>query len=289
MKNPQISIIIPVYNAEKYIKCCTDSILSQPYQNMELIIVDDGSTDKSAQICDEIANIDARVRVKHKKNGGVSSARNKGIDCATGDYITFVDADDYLLPNTVTQHVFDGDFDLIQIPRTNGSFMRTYNNNVVCNKAEDFKRFIYKNFYFECWGRFYKRALIGSVRFPTDLQVGEDMMFLLNIYVNVRNFKLLANAGGYHYAYVSTSAMRADDIKTKQERLAKCVEKYYNNTKDKLALIIMVCFFYGHKVCDVRSFVYSHPMYKILLLPIAFKIKIKYLLDISHIYKIKFS
>ena len=89
-----ISVIIPVYNVEKYLRKCLDSILKQTYKDVEIILVDDGSKDASGAICDEYANTDVRIKVLHKENGGVSSARNVGLCLATGEYVTFIDADD---------------------------------------------------------------------------------------------------------------------------------------------------------------------------------------------------
>lgn len=94
--SPTISVIIPVYNAEKYLRRCIDSVLSQTFTDFELLLIDDGSKDKSGAICDEYAAKDSRVRVFHKENGGVSSARNMGLDNACGNYIAFVDADDWI-------------------------------------------------------------------------------------------------------------------------------------------------------------------------------------------------
>lgn len=96
---PVISIIVPVYNAERYINRCIDSILSQTFADFELLLIDDGSTDQSSAICDEYALRDSRVRVFHKENGGVSSARNLGLDHAQGDFVGWVDSDDYIDPD----------------------------------------------------------------------------------------------------------------------------------------------------------------------------------------------
>ena len=96
-----VSVIVPVYNVEQYLPRCVDSILSQTYKNLELILVDDGATDSSGTICDEYAAKDSRVRVIHKENGGLSSARNAGIDIASGEYLEFVDSDDWIEPDTV--------------------------------------------------------------------------------------------------------------------------------------------------------------------------------------------
>ena len=95
---PTISVIVPVYNVEKYLRCCVDSILAQTYTDIEILLVDDGSTDGSSAICDEYAEKDSRVQVFHKENGGVSSARNMGLDKATGKWIMFVDSDDKVAP-----------------------------------------------------------------------------------------------------------------------------------------------------------------------------------------------
>ena len=97
----EVSIIVPVYQVENYIRQCVDSILAQTFTDFELILVDDGSKDKSGQICDEYAGMDERVRVIHKENGGLSDARNRGLDQAVGNYFMFVDSDDYIAPTMV--------------------------------------------------------------------------------------------------------------------------------------------------------------------------------------------
>ena len=92
----KISVIVPVYNVEKFIKRCLDSIINQTTKDLEIILVNDGSTDNSGKICDEYAKLDNRITVIHKENGGISSARNIGLDVATGEWIAFVDSDDYI-------------------------------------------------------------------------------------------------------------------------------------------------------------------------------------------------
>ena len=99
MSQALISVIIPVYKVEKYLDRCLESIVNQTYKNLEIILIDDGSPDNCPAICDEYAQKDSRIKVIHKANGGVSSARNKGIDVATGDYIGFVDSDDWIEPD----------------------------------------------------------------------------------------------------------------------------------------------------------------------------------------------
>lgn len=99
MNNPLISVIVPVYNVEKYLPRCIDSIIDQTFKNFELLLIDDGSKDKSGEICDEYAKRDNRIKVFHKENGGVSSARNVGLDSAKGEWISFCDSDDYVYPS----------------------------------------------------------------------------------------------------------------------------------------------------------------------------------------------
>ena len=98
MTKPDLSIIVPVYNTEKYLKRCMDSIVNQTLKNIEIIIVDDGSKEECAVLCDEISKTDSRIKVIHKENGGLGFARNTGLDAATGEYIGFVDSDDYVEP-----------------------------------------------------------------------------------------------------------------------------------------------------------------------------------------------
>lgn len=109
-ENIRISVIIPIYNTEEYLEECIASVKGQSYRNLEIILVDDGSTDGSAKICDRYAEEDGRIKVVHKKQGGICSARNCGLDMATGDYIAFVDSDDYILPDmyaVLLEHAVD--------------------------------------------------------------------------------------------------------------------------------------------------------------------------------------
>ena len=99
--NPKLSIIVPVYNVEQYLDKCIKSILNQTFKDFELILVDDGSIDNSGEICDEYAKKDSRVKVIHKKNGGLAAARNTGLIIARGDYVGFVDSDDWIEPRYV--------------------------------------------------------------------------------------------------------------------------------------------------------------------------------------------
>ena len=102
-----ISTIIPVYNVDNYLPKCVDSIINQTYQNLEIILVDDGSLDRCPDICDEYAKKDKRIKVIHKKNGGLSDARNAGLEIAKGEYISFIDSDDYINEHMYEDMLFD--------------------------------------------------------------------------------------------------------------------------------------------------------------------------------------
>ena len=96
---PKLSVIVPVYNTEKYLRECLDSILAQAFTDFEFILVNDGSTDKSGDICDAYGQVDSRVRVIHQENGGVTAARKRGVEVAEGEYISFIDSDDWIEPD----------------------------------------------------------------------------------------------------------------------------------------------------------------------------------------------
>ena len=104
---PKLSVIVPVYNTEKYLRECIDSILAQTFTDFELILVDDGSTDKSGAICDEYCRLDDRIRVIHQNNGGVTVARKRGVELSSGEYVTFVDSDDWIDPNTYSDIMYN--------------------------------------------------------------------------------------------------------------------------------------------------------------------------------------
>ena len=153
--NFKISVIIPIYNAGKYLHRCIDSILSQSYCNLEILLIDDGSTDASGYICDEYAKKDSRVKVFHKENGGASNARNTGLDHCTGEWISFVDADDYLLPETFIEGLFNElkgvSYDVIEFPFERGQLGRTaYKEGPYCRNK--FDSFYTNQFHNELWG-----------------------------------------------------------------------------------------------------------------------------------------
>lgn len=110
---PLISVIVPIYKVENYLNCCVNSIINQTYKNLEIILIDDGSPDKCGKICDDFNKEDTRIKVIHKKNNGLGSARNTGLDVCNGEYISFVDSDDYIMPDLIESlynEIYDCDY-----------------------------------------------------------------------------------------------------------------------------------------------------------------------------------
>lgn len=211
--NFKISVIIPIYNAGKYLHRCIDSILSQSYCNLEILLIDDGSTDASGYICDEYAKNDSRVKVFHKENGGASNARNTGLDHCTGEWISFVDADDYLLPETFMEGLFNElkgvSYDVIEFPFERGQLGRTaYKVGPYCRNK--FDSFYTNQFHNELWGRLFSRECIGSHRFDSSIVIGEDVLFLIEV-LSACKAMYCYNNGGYYYNITSDSIMRGSN------------------------------------------------------------------------------
>ena len=180
IKEELISVIIPVYNVEKYIVCCLESILNQSYKNLEIIIVDDGSNDGSGEICDKYKMLDSRVKVIHKEDGGLSDARNVGMEIATGNYITFIDSDDYVsvdyienLKKAMTTYKTDiSCCDYKKVQENCEMIYQDFGENIeVCSNIECLKQMYYSKIHgmeFVTWGKLYKKSLFDNykIQFP---------------------------------------------------------------------------------------------------------------------------
>lgn len=201
-----LSIIVPVYNVEKYLSRCIDSILAQTERNFELILVDDGSLDASPSICDAYALKDVRIKVIHKSNEGVSSARNVGLDTATGEYVTFIDSDDWIAPDylaKLNERAKSANYDLI----TSG-LNWWYSDDKIepdalsdepildFSKEEDLLKIISQHHITSPVSKLYKFSVIkdGNIRFDTKIHFGEDRDF------NVRFLYSAATASTIDYS-----------------------------------------------------------------------------------------
>lgn len=180
-----ISVIVPVYNVEAYLGRCMDSILAQTYQNLEVILVDDGTKDASDKICDDYAARDPRVKVIHKENGGLSSARNAGIDIARGDYLGFVDSDDWIEPEmyeTMLSLAQKYEVKLVCAGRYDFSSRRNEKTVGLCPKKEEVitgmellgRTFTWDGCDSAAWDKLYHRSLFETIRYPLG-QISEDV------------------------------------------------------------------------------------------------------------------
>lgn len=205
-KNPLISVIIPIYNAEKTLKRCVDSILDQQYTDFELILVNDGSKDHSLAICQEYVAYDSRVILISKENAGVSSARNEGLKRAKGTWITFVDSDDYVLDHYFNEVEKHGEdllirgylcYDLNGIEREHKSLDEQLSQLSLC----DFITRYVNNYVLR--GpvlKFYKRDLLAGQIFPESMKVGEDSCFVFNYLSKCNSYSVLH---GSYYIYIT--------------------------------------------------------------------------------------
>ena len=209
-----ISVIIPVYKVEKYLDKCIQSVINQTYSNLEIILVDDGSPDNCPQLCDDWANKDERIKVIHKKNGGLSDARNAGLDIATGEYIAFVDSDDYLCKNYLFDMVnmctkFDGcdlllgGFNVVSDYKSNieKKVLFTEDHNYSCVSRLDFVRMYEKWVIQMPWNKLYKLKIIqtSKIRFDENLSLGEDILFNIDYLTNSNGNIAILNKPIYNY------------------------------------------------------------------------------------------
>lgn len=215
MYKPLISIVIPIFNREKTLHYCIDSILHQEYNNWELLLIDDGSTDRSAEICEAYKDIDSRINYYRQENQGAGPARNHGLQLAKGDWVTFVDSDDAIMPNHLSQVQKYGEGnDLIMVNHCNAKYD---NGNLISTSTywkkiescqirgnENIVQFLYETvdpyrfFNYCCWDKFFCVKIIreNSILFPTDVPTGQDMMFVDDYFKYTQNF-YFSNVGTY--------------------------------------------------------------------------------------------
>ena len=213
MNNSKISIIVPVYKAEKYLKRCVDSILAQTYTNFELILVDDGSPDTCPAMCDQFAMQDNRIKVIHKKNGGVSSARNEGIKVATSPFITFVDSDDYvteryvehLMQNEKADYIVSGYLEVKNDGQLTPHTLRKA--SILIDDIRNVPELINLVPLGMVWGRRYKKQLIAdnNLFFDESMRRGEDVFFNAQ-YLYFSSLAMVFSVSDYFYVNTSSSA-----------------------------------------------------------------------------------
>lgn len=208
-KMPLISIVVPVYKVEEYLGRCVESLLAQTYENLEIILVDDGSPDNSGKICDAYALRDNRVRVVHKENGGLSSARNAGIDVACGEYLGFVDSDDWVDPHTyewmmdmaLTENVnlvCAGRYDFSGWTGTRTVGLCPARREVISGEELARRIFLWDNVDSSACDKLYHRSLFREIRYPLGV-VSEDLPVTYRIALDAGRAGMLDRPVYYYY------------------------------------------------------------------------------------------
>lgn len=230
--NDLVSVIIPIFRVEPYLNKCVTSLLNQTYDNLEIILIDDGSPDVCGQICDNYALIDNRVRVIHQRNKGLSDARNSGLDSSTGSYIIFVDGDDWIEPNTVEcllQSCINHDADASCCGHYKEFVERTTVHPVVAVKK------IYEGdeivapamrglFAHYAWGKLWKRDLFDDCRFPSGMQF-EDIATTWKLFLRCHRVVCIPDVF-FHYTYRKGSIGNTKNMKNLSDRWIAFKERY---------------------------------------------------------------
>ena len=241
MSNDLISVIVPIYNVEEYLTRCLDSIENQTYDNLEIILVNDGSTDTCGIICDNYAQKDKRIKVIHKKNGGLSDARNVGLNIMQGDYVTCIDSDDFI-SNYYIENLWKalnfGDSDIAISSFVNyfegdkipDPFLVQEKQIEVLNRKELYRRLLYQDkIDISAWGKLYKTKLFNNVRYPVG-KLYEDLLTTYRLLEQAEKIACIANID-YYYFQRSTSIAKTSFSEKKMDAI--------NNMKELMDYVIV--------------------------------------------------
>lgn len=245
--NPLVSIIVPVYKVEEYLDECIESLVNQTYSNIEIILVDDGSPDNCPKMCDDWAIRDNRIKVIHKSNCGVSSARNEGLNVANGAWIWFVDSDDTVSITALeklTKYV--DDIDLVVF---NAKVDKLYVKDE--NFFDDY--YFKYQFGFEPWNKLYKKSIIenNNLKFDTQETIGEDLLFNITYYQFAERYKFITEKF-YEYRIRENSAMQSNNKKRLEQQL-RLYSKIYEIYKNKLDERILAQLYIMHLISGINQ------------------------------------
>ena len=291
MSMPIISIIVPIYNAHATLDKCISSIQNQNYQNWELLLIDDGSTDDSSFICKQYQSSDSRIRYFYKKNGGVSSARNIGLENALGEWVCFVDSDDYIGDNYLNDVVnSSADICVKQCVFFNDQGKSAYQDPIIkaCKYRSKFKTRLFFSKYIERskisapWCKFFKKNILRNIRFNENMRIGEDATFVFETICNCTSVQVL-NKGLYFYRENFEIEQRKYNMSVKE--CVKSLESFLSAYSKSPILSIgfirsSICYFKNLCVIDfvinralwesspligkyTRSYIYSRTFYYI--------------------------
>lgn len=265
----KVSVIVPVYNSERFLLQCIDSILQQTYHNIELILINDGSTDNSGKICNNYAKKDSRVHVMHQENMGVSAARNAGIHHATGDYLQFVDSDDFIDSNmteTLVKALEKNSASLVicGYKRIDSSTRECIQNN--CSSKVGFYSFdemlnfldyLYIKFFINSpCNKIYRAQIIkdNSILYPKGIDLGEDLLFNLDVIKNSTGFQIIPECPYNYVKYKTGETMtgkRRTDLYDNQKMLFEKMISLYEDRETYKYQINNLEKFYSKRIPDM--------------------------------------
>lgn len=234
-----VTIVVPVYKVEKYIDKCINSILNQTYKNLEIILVDDGSPDTCGEICDNYAKQDIRIKAIHKENGGLSDARNAGIDVATGRFISFIDSDDYidteyieLLYRTIVKDKSDMAISSHKVIYENGTILeKATGEKSILNSKEVLKRILYDDgIDLSAWAKLYKMELFKEIRYPKG-RLFEDAATTYKLIDRCKSISIISKST-YNYV-IRRSSITNENFSEKKMDLIISTEEMCNYVKKK--------------------------------------------------------
>lgn len=270
---PLISVIIPVYNVEKYIDRCLKSVMLQTYPSMEIILIDDGSVDKSGIICDQYALTDSRIHVIHQMNSGQSSARNTGIKMSTGSLITFIDSDDfvhpdYLMDMYIIMHKYQCDIVQCDFEKGESNYFKAHTKHIKTNIVDS--RAVFSGFFYKVssWGKLYRKEIIDGIIFPVG-KINEDDATYYKFASNANKIGF-TNRILYYYFLSQHSVMRnsntfkTDFISIYHDRIS-----YFESKNDKYLIdksyerfAIVLILIYSQWISEARTDKYREKIFQ---------------------------
>ncbi|GFI01230.1 putative glycosyltransferase EpsJ [Lachnospiraceae bacterium] len=280
---PLVSIILPIYNSKEYLRKCLESVCGQTYKNLEIICIDDGSTDGSEVILDEFGKKDERIKIVHKENNGESSARNAGLKIMSGSYVGFVDCDDWIeaqMYEKLVHAMLEQDVDIVaaswykdidtvsqKIENSGQVKKEAFGRNELLNYI--YQRDSYRGFAY-MWNKLYRRELFYDrkgelILFPEDLALGGDVLYLARLAFNSKR-AFYIDEGFYHYYQRSTSGCHTTDLKKRMdwiEAYRRVIEYAVKNGTDE-AVLIWIKRFMAYHSSNVAELAYVQKNKKIL-------------------------
>lgn len=247
-----VSIIVPVYNVEDYLKRCIDSLRNQTYSDLEIILVDDGSTDKSLEICETASREDKRVHVVHQKNSGSSIARNTGLDHASGEFVTFVDSDDHIEHETIEKMLLliqEHNLDVVEFERDDPNGTKAFDNSFKIETQEEAILRTIKTSSFQVWKRLYRTSLVTDMRFIPNI-IHQDVFYVIDLLNRIERIGHLDQAL-YKYNRENISVIRSKYSISKTQAGINATEYIINNTPETNKIVdckksYVVNYYTGH-------------------------------------------